>query len=492
MSCRAILHGNGEESIPLLLVRSGELTPRQCDHEFAGLTGDCPTCQASIDNADLSDGGSYAAAMLTLKSRGVDVSYRKFAYGANGSVEPWRVCYWAHPPGYWDGVEFKDCQNPSSNAHSVHLNVIKRWYEESFKPEQGFKVTVEPRLRRPGDPPRPYSPDLAIYGPKGERLVAVEYQRSHESYEKFCSRDDLRRSEKWADVDWWFDDTQNDPEKNRITVYEKSQQHRTHLALLSVFFYRCWVDPQTLKLEAEYGRSGELPPHRVKRLHRHIEKADLAECSTAAIIRQIESGPERKIIEAYTKPLEAVPGSVLNFKKRTDWSLAKQQKIAEAVVMRQKRLEEQDRRHRKLEAEQKRLFEEQQEQERIQREKQEEESRISGKELAQELRERALEESKKAEEQRIQREKKEKAIKDLEDHKRKLYEQEQSRWHQIQFTEPISNRGGAFSSAVNLRIGSLIRRGPGHEVEVYEGMTNAGYSTDKHTYLSLSGWQVRE
>ena len=490
MSCRAILHSNGKESIPLLLVRSGELTARQCDHEFAGLTGDCPTCQAKIDMADLSDGSSYAAAMLTLQSRGVDVSYRKFAYGANGDVEPWRVCYWGHPPGYWNGVEFRDCQNPSSNAHSVHLKVIKQWYEKSFNAKEGFKVAVEPRLRKPGDPPRPYSPDLAIYGPKGERLVAVEYQRSHESYEKFCARDDLRRSEKWANVDWWFDDTQNDPDKGRATVYEKSQQHRTHLALLSVCFYRCWVDPQTLKLEAEYGRSGELPSHRTKRVLKHIEKANLAECSTAWIMQEIESGPERKIIEDYIKPLEALPGSALNFKERTDWSLARQRKFAEAVVARQKRLEEQDRRHREWLAKEK----ERQEQERIEREKKEEESRIAADEMAKELHERRLEEQNKAEQQRIQREEREKVLKAIEDHKNKSLQEEKSigGWHQIQFTEPVSSRSGTFSFASNLRVGNLIRRGPGYEFEVYEGRTNAGYSTNKNTYTSISGWQVKK
>lgn len=67
MSCRAILHSTGKESIPLLLVRSGELTPRQCDHEFKGETGECPTCKAMIERTDLGDGGSYASAMLRLR-----------------------------------------------------------------------------------------------------------------------------------------------------------------------------------------------------------------------------------------------------------------------------------------------------------------------------------------------------------------------------------------------------------------------------------------
>ena len=69
---------------------------------------------------------------------------------ADGGVEPWRV-YWAHPPGYWDGVQFRDCQNATTNAHTVHLQVLKGWYEKQFKPEDGFtiKVRTTAAARRP-------------------------------------------------------------------------------------------------------------------------------------------------------------------------------------------------------------------------------------------------------------------------------------------------------------------------------------------------------
>ena len=354
MSCRAILHETGKESIPLLLVRSGQLTPRQCDHEFRGKTGECPTCKAMIERADLADGSSFAQAMLRLKQRGQSVLYRRFGYGSDGGVEPWRVCYWGHPPGYWEGVDFRDCQNPSTNAHAVHLEVIKHHYEKQFKSDEGFVIKTEPKLRRPGDPPRPYSPDLAIYGPVGERYVAVEYQRSHEAYDKFYERDDLRRLEKWASVDWWFDDTTTKPGQETHTVYSKSQMHRTHLALLAVPFYRCWVDPVSLVLEAEYGEAGDLPPQRRTRVSRRIEKAELADCSTARIITLIESGPERDIIKDYTKPLEARPGTELRFRAYADHSLEQQRRLARAVIARQNRLEQQDKRHREWEADQRR------------------------------------------------------------------------------------------------------------------------------------------
>jgi hypothetical protein len=236
----------------------------------------------------------------------------------------------------------------------VHLEVIKRYYEKQFKPGEGFVVKVEPRLRRPGDPPRPYSPDLAIYGPKNERLVAVEYQRSHESYEKFCERDDLRRLERWASVDWWFDDTTQKPDEEAPTVYSKSQMHRTHLALLGVPFYRCWVDLVTLELKADYGKAGDLPPHRRVRVSRRVEKAELADCSTAQIIRLIETGPEREIVKDYVRPLEARPGSELCFRAHAEHSLEQQRRLAVAVLARQDRLEQQDRRHREWEAEQRR------------------------------------------------------------------------------------------------------------------------------------------
>lgn len=361
MSCRAILHNTGKEAIPLLLVRSGELTPRQCDHEFKGATGECPTCMAMIERAELGDGSAYAQAMLALQARGQSVSYKRFGYGSDGGVEPWRVCYWGHPPGYWAGVQFRDCQNANTSVHAVHLDVIRKYYQKSFRPEDGFVIKVEQRLRKPGDPPQPYSPDLAIYGPNNQRMVAVEYQRSFESYEKFCERDDLRRAEKWPAVDWWFDDTQSDIAADKATVYGKSQMHRTHLALMSVLFYRCWVDPCTLQLKAEHGRCGDLPIERRKHVERKIEKAELAECSTAQLMRQIEQGPERELIKDFVRPMQVKAGSELDFRAHADWSLEREKRLALAVMRRRLRLEEQDRRDREWLAEQRRKERDEQE-----------------------------------------------------------------------------------------------------------------------------------
>ena len=547
MSCRAILHSTGKESIPLLLVRSGELTPRQCDHEFKGEKGECPTCKAMIDRADLGDGSSFASAMLQLRERGQTVTYKRFGYGSDGGVEPWRVCYWGHPPGYWDGVQFRDCQSASTSAHTVHLAVIQQHYEKQFKPEDGFTIKTEQRLRKPGDPPRPYSPDLAIYGPKGERMVAVEYQRSHEAYEKFCDRDDLRRSEKWAAVDWWFDDTQPDPEKERTTVYGRSQMHRTHLALMSVPFFRCWVDPATLVLEADEGMCGELPPNRHKRVERKLEKAELAECSTAKIMRQIEDGPERSIIEGYTAPLEAKAGSELNFRARVEYSLEKERRLALAVVERQKRLEEQDRRHREWVAEQQRIEAERRERERIrqeelerQRQKEEQERRRAEERLRkiefiknhghdpedlqtasdaylEELEDACLkadaiklaEEQAKAEQEAVERKAREEAAEaewraereriaaerqaqwerdnaELVERQRKEAEAERH-WHPTKLSAPF--RGGQ-RMVLNLLAGEKIRPHRQGEIETFVERTGAGYSTNRYTHRDLDGWQV--
>lgn len=348
MTCRAIRHDTKEECIPLLLVRRGELTPRQCDHEFGDVTGDCPTCKAQSDAADVEDGGSYAQAILLMRDRGFGVSYKRFGYGSGGGVEPWRVCYWGHPPGYWTDVPIRNCQNADTDSHSIALEIIREHYAEQFKPELGFVIKREPRLRKPGDPPRAYCPDLAIYGPNGERLVAVEYQRSYEAYEKFADRDELRRSEEWTLVDWWFDDTQPNPKKPRRTVYEKSQSHRTHLALLSARLYRCWIDPDTLKLQAEQGRGGDLPPERRKRIARHIERSPLRECSTASLIRELEGTPEESIIKEYKEPLRPSRGSKLEFLEDVNYSLERERRLALAVVARQQRHEEQDRRHREF------------------------------------------------------------------------------------------------------------------------------------------------
>ena len=547
MSCRAILHSTGKESIPLLLVRDGILSPRQCDHEFKGSTGECPTCKAMIELADLGDGSSYASAMLALQERGQSVTYKRFGYGSSGGVEPWRVCYWGHPPGYWDGVQFRDCQNATTNAHTVHLQVLKGWYEKQFKPEDGFTIKVEPHLRKPGDPPRPYSPDLAIYGPKGERMVAVEYQRSREAYEKFCDRDDLRRSEDWAAVDWWFDDTQPKPEEERITVYSQAQMHRTHLALLSVPFYRCWVDPLTLKLEGDYGACGELPPSRQRRVERKLEKAELAECSTAQIMRQIEDGPERSIIKDYVKPLEARPGSELNFKARIEYNAERERRLALAVVARQTRLEEQDRRHREWVAEQQRIEAERREQERLrqeelerQRQKEEqarqlaeerlrkiefikehghdfEDLRTASDDYLNELedayleadaielakaqakaeqesielkaKQEAAEAQWRAEQQQLAAERQAKWERDNAERLERERKQRQAElhWHPIKLSEPV--RGGN-RMVMNLFSGEQIRPYPHAAPETFVERTAAGYATNRYTHPDLDGWQV--
>lgn len=347
MTCRAILHATGEISIPLLLVRSGELTPRQCDKEFNGFTGVCPTCQELIDNTDFSDGSTFAAAMAKLKERQPIVKYRGFGYGNDGGVEPWKVCYWCHRPNYWSEIPFRDCQKPDRDTHRVNLAVIRKFYETDFYSTPGIAIKTEPRLRMPSDPPRPYSPDLAIYGPNNERLAAVEYQRSYEPFEKFLERDSLRRAEKWAVVDWWFDDTKFSANTNKATLYEKCQEHRTYLAGLSVHFYRCWVDPDNLKLTAEYGKCGEIAPSRSKRIVKQIERANLSECSTSNIINGLRGQPEYEIVREYAGPISPLAGSALCFKANINFSLAQQAAAARAVLARKRRLEEQDKRHRK-------------------------------------------------------------------------------------------------------------------------------------------------
>jgi len=457
MSCRAILHGTNEESIPLLLVRSGQLTPRQCDHEFKGSTGECPTCAAMIARADLGGGGSFAAAMQKLKDRGQNVSYKKFAYGFDGAVEPWRVCYWGHPPGYWDGIQFRDCQNAATNAHSVHLAVIKKHYEKNFCPSKGYKVKVEERLRRPGDPPKPYSPDLAIYGPNGERLIAVEYQRSYESYEKFHDRDSLRRAEKWPAVDWWFDDTQPKPGVEKATVYIKSQEHRTHLALLKANFFRCWVDHNTLVLQAEQGRCGELPPARKKRIEKKIERASLSECSTYRAVKLLEGEPEAKTIKEYIEPYIARRGTELNFRNLFDYSLEREHALAKAVATRQKRLEEQDRVHREWATKQENALKTQLQVRQINTKKEivkEQESLIYT-----------------ADEKDVRN-----CIKRVEN------------VEQVGWSEPYRN---GYRMAKNIMLGSLIRKNKYCPWLSYEGITSIGFMVDGKEYLSIDGWEVK-
>lgn len=540
MTCRAILHTTKEESIPLLLVRRGELTPRQCDHEFKGKTGDCPTCKAQSEAADIEDGGSYAQAIILMRGRGFGVSYKRFGYGSGGSVEPWRVCHWGHPKGYWSDVPIGICNSPDTDTHAVNLAVIRDYYAKQFKPELGFVIKTESRLRKPGDPPRDYSPDLAIYGSKGERMVAVEYQRSHEAYEKFADRDELRRSEGWAAVDWWFDDTQPNPEEPRQTVYDKSQAHRTHLALLGVRLYRCWVDPQTLKLQAEPGRCGELPPERRKRIERHIEKAELKECSTAKIIRELEGTPEESIVKEYKEPLRPTRGSELEFLEDINYSLERERRAALAVVAKQKRLEEQDRRHREFETKCRLVSKinalvtelsvlalasdasnswtiERLEQEfeliEAQRPRAEAIWAQQRAQAAAEAERAAAEAERAAEERRLAQQEWERINAEREAARQREWErinaerqkelerinaeaaerlrkqrEYEAQWKPIEARDKMV-RGREVMKTLVLP-GDRIRKGPGSREEIYLGVSGAGYSTDHATYLSLIGWQT--
>lgn len=445
MTCRAILHSDGTESIPLLLVRNGELTPRQCDHEFKGLTGDCPTCRAEIEETDFSDGSSYAAAMAKLRDRGPVVKYRSFGYGSSGSVEPWRVCHWGHPPGYWNNIPFRDCQNPDRDTHKVNLQVIKRYYEKKFPRNEGFSIKIEQRLRRPGDPPRAYSPDLAIYGKQNERLIAVEYQRSYEPFDKFVDRDELRRVEDWKAVDWWFDDTQpaSIQAKPKQTVYTKSQMHRTYLAAMSVYFFKCWVDPTTLVLQAEYGTSGNKPPNRKRRQLRHLEKAEMNECSTSNLINRFRGEPEWSIVKNYENALRPRSGSELDFRLDLTYSLKRQAKIAQATLAQQTRLERQDKEHRAYVA-------------RLRAEYREETPAHDNK---------SQDQNNKPKDSIIQEE-----------------------WEAIEGRNEFIR--GVEILKTKISIGDTIRRNDNSRPVVYTGISSLGYTTTGGTHENLIGWQI--
>lgn len=351
MTCRAILHRDGQEHVPALLVRLGKLSARQCDHEYKGEQGDCPTCKAMLETTDFSDGGSFAAAMA---GRDPVVTYVGAAYG-EGGTEPFRIPHFAHPRNYWAGAGMKpgDCANPDRETHRLNLLALKFCYEQSYS---GCKVVMEARLRAPGDPPRDYSPDLAVFGANGERLVAVEYQRSREAYEKFADRDTLRMSEGWAAVDWWFDDTQDNPSKPARTVYDQSQRHRTHLALVGRPIYRCWVDPITFVMQADHGRCGDLPPERIRQVQKHIDRAKLSDCSIAQAIADLEGEPEERLIQEFKEPLRARPSEgvrglgILGVSPSRDlaYHLERERRVAEAVVARQARQDEEDRQEREL------------------------------------------------------------------------------------------------------------------------------------------------
>lgn len=455
MTCRAILHSDGTESIPLLLVRNGDLTPRQCDHEFKGLTGDCPSCKFEIEQTDFSDGSSYAAAMAKLRDRGPTVKYRSFGYGSDGGVEPWRICHWGHPPGYWNSVPYRDCQNADRDTHKINLQVIKRYYEKKFQKKEGYLIRIEQRLRRPGDPPRAYSPDLAIYGKQGERLIAVEYQRSYEPFDKFLDRDELRRIEGWKAVDWWFDDTQIESikAKPRQTVYSKSQMHRTYLAAMSVYFFKCWVDQATLVLQADYGVSGNKPPDRKKRQLRHLEKAEMNECSTSNLINRFRSEPEWSIVKNYETALRPRHGTELDFKGNLNYSLERQARIAQATLTQQQRLERQDKEHRAYVA------------------------RTFG--SAQTIVCSTDEEEKNNNETHS-------TVVSSEDKSLAFYQDDE--WEIVEGRNQFVR--GVEILKTRIAIGDVLRKSNGSKPVFYTGISSLGYTTTGGTYESLIGWQI--
>jgi hypothetical protein len=503
---------------------------------------------AEHSRVDLEDGSSYAAAWIAMEAKGFDVAYRGFSY-SNGGSEPWRICFFGHPPNYWGELPPGACTKRSTDVHSVHLECIKAYYAQHFPADQGFTIKVEPHLRKPGDPPRPYSPDLAVFGPKGERMAAVEYQRSYEKYERFFDRDLLRRSEGWAAVDWWFDDTRDDPDSQKQTVYDRSQEHRTHLATIPVHQFRCWVDPVTLKFQGDYGRSGNLPARKINKIERKLETTEMRECSTAKVMRLIDGDdPEFGIIKEYREPLRA-RGTTIDFRADRDYSLERERRVAEAVQLKQARIEEEDRQrlereHRlllltriqttakttsvlgehgatnashewsteELAAELQRLkalvddAEEawkavrQEQGARYEllteinqvRERRRNLGDVVGTRLAtgdkssvEQLQEELADEHKLLNQALQRREAADREALDRRSAEALMQEIERRQWEPVQVVH--ARRG---QMAVNVRIGDRIRKTFSDKPEIYQGVSSAGFSTDRYTHPSLDGWHV--
>lgn len=310
-----------------------------------------------------------------------------------------------------------------------------------------------------------------------------------------------------------------------------------------------------MKLQAEWGTTGDLPPERRKRIERHLEKAGLAECSTAQLFKQFEATPEEGIVEPYRKPLRALSGSELNFRDDLTYSLEREQRLARATVARQQRLEEQDRRHRewtakqvqldrissatsdllrnayqfapeiwyqsddlepltaaatRLQSELKQLLEhiETEEEARwladIARQTAVEERLQTLQGVIRQIQD-SLSKASQAEERdrlilhrtatRLQQ-----AIFDryerqrlLAERQRLLAEREARRqaerhWHPIEAKDELIRGQQVIQTPI--LIGDRIRRAPGWPDEIYQGVSGAGYSTDRHTYTSLVGWQI--
>lgn len=573
MTFRAILD-DGKEHKPVLLMLTGQMTPRQIDKEYRCQSGLCPDCEDFFRTTDQSDGGTFAVAMAG-KDR--SVSYRRGHY-LSGTDDLLTQMHFAHKKGYLQsGVAPCSKCTMRQLIHKEAVEAIAHQYRQDMP--KGFRVDAECQFIKPGTPPETYRPDIVVFNAFGGKHTCIEYQRSPEKFESFIHRHQLRGSE-WGSVIWFFD--------KKIWERTSTCEARDWLFDNGQTFYKCWVDEETMQLQVEEGTFATALVKEAKgkrRLKKFVPQA----CSIADIINEYlaatgqEDDGRRERVRQQKEPLKADRLQGFNLVEKSEADRAKNQQLFETLKRQKAQREEDERRRREYDAKMNRL-------ERIQsaaayaavlgdvattlatlnwtiEELDRELIRLHGlreeaddrhaeikherehkaaellrqqerrhlialivhwrpvytedvlAELADKdlrhIHDEIIEENEEAKRQAEEAERVERLAKQAAanatyraeqeriaaerqhqwelanakeaEHRRQQREYE-AQWRPIEARDELV-RGEQIMKTLVMP-GSQIRKAPGWPVEVYQGVTGAGYSTDKATYNSLIGWQI--
>jgi hypothetical protein len=336
MTFRAILD-DGKEHKPVLLLLTGQMTPKQIDKEYTKKCGLCPDCEGFFALNDQGDSSTYAAAMAG-KDR--TVAYRRGHY-LSGTDDLLTQMHFAHKKGYLlSGLAPCSRCTLRQLIHQEAVEAIAHQYRKDMP--KGFRVDAECQFVKPGTPPETYRPDIVVFNAFEGRHTCIEYQRSPEAFESFVHRHELRGSE-WGNVIWFFDE--------RIWERNSTCQARDWLFDNGQTFYKCWVDEDTMQLQVEEGTFATAVVKEVKgkrRLKKFVPKI----CSIADIVNEylLATGQEqdgnRERTRQQEEPLKADRLQGFNLVEKSEADRVKTQALFESLKRQKAEREETERRRR--------------------------------------------------------------------------------------------------------------------------------------------------
>jgi hypothetical protein len=290
MGYKALLSDNSTVQ-PAVDVLAGRLTPKQANSTFKGTIGTCPHCQALRAEHAFTDNQLLQAA---LREADLTVFY-KSAHLVDEVMK--RLMHFAHRPGFLKtDAACLLCRDADLAHHAAALEVIADWAAKQWP---NCSIESELTVVLPGTPPEKFSPDISIRSREGAPVSCIEYQRSHESYDHFIRRHEIRHRQ-FDQVLWFFD----------RGVYTRARAHRRYLDERSEPFFKCWTDPQSGQLQAEHGVAPErvwLPP----------TAGTPEKCSLASLINAFEGRdePRRKKSADDVAINRALPLEVINARR---------------------------------------------------------------------------------------------------------------------------------------------------------------------------------